>query len=68
VENATINIEGMSCEHCVKAVTDAVTALPSVTDVAVDLDAGAASLTYEPEEVTLEAIKEAIEDQGYDVA
>jgi copper chaperone len=67
MENVTINIEGMSCEHCVKAVTDAVTALPSVEDVAVDLDAGTAALAYDPNKVKLEAIKEAIEDQGYDV-
>ncbi|MDR1495575.1 MAG: copper ion binding protein [Clostridiales Family XIII bacterium] len=68
MEQVTINIEGMSCEHCVKAVTDATTALPSVSDVSVDLDAGAASLTYDPSEISLDAIKEAIEDQGYDVA
>jgi copper chaperone len=68
VENVTINIEGMSSEHCVKAVTDAASALPSVADVAVDLGAGTASLAYDPAEVSLEAIKEAIEDQGYDVA
>jgi copper chaperone len=58
----------MSCEHCVKAVTDAVSALPSVSDVSVDLGGGAASLTYDAVEVSLDAIKEAIEDQGYDVA
>jgi copper chaperone len=67
MEQVTINIEGMSCEHCVKAVTDAVSGLPSVTDVAVDLTAGAASLTYDPAEVSIEAVKEAIEDQGFDV-
>jgi copper chaperone len=49
-------------------VTDAVAALPSVTDVAVDLEAGAASLTYDPAKVSLKDVKEAIEDQGYDIA
>jgi copper chaperone len=67
MERITINVSGMSCEHCVNAVTDAVSALPSVTDVAVDLEAGAASMTYDPALVSRSAIKEAIEDQGYDV-
>jgi copper chaperone len=68
MEQITLKVEGMSCEHCVKAVTDAVSALPSVTDVSVDLDAGAASLTYDPAEVTRDDVRNAIEDQGYDVA
>jgi copper chaperone len=66
MERATINIEGMSCEHCVKAVTEAVGALPSVTDV--DVEIGAATLSYDPAAVSYETIKEAIEDQGFDVA
>jgi copper chaperone len=66
MERTTINIEGMSCEHCVNAVTEAVSALPSVTGV--DVEIGAASLTYDPAAVSYEAIKEAIEDQGFDVA
>jgi copper chaperone len=68
MDHVTINIEGMSCEHCVKAVTGAATALPSVSDVSVDLQGGTASMTYDPAETSLDAIKEAIEDQGFDVA
>jgi copper chaperone len=68
MEHVTITIEGMSCEHCVKAVTDAAVALPSVSDVSVDLQGGTASMTYNPAEISLDAIKEAIEDQGYDIA
>jgi copper chaperone len=68
MEHVTINVDGLSCEHGVKAVTDAAVALPSVSDVSVDLAEGTASLTYDPAELSLGAIKEAIEDQGYDVA
>jgi copper chaperone len=67
MEHLTIKIEGMSCEHCVKAVTDALSALPSVADVSVDLGSGTASLTHDTNAVSQSAIKEAIEDQGYDV-
>jgi len=41
--NTTIKVDGMTCGHCVHAVTTELTALPSVTDVAVDLHAGATS-------------------------
>ncbi|MDR1589166.1 MAG: copper chaperone CopZ [Oscillospiraceae bacterium] len=62
-----IKVEGMSCEHCVKAVTGAVSALPGVTDVTVDLDGGKVTVTYDPALSALDAIKAGIEDQGYDV-
>lgn len=36
-------VTGMTCEHCVHAVTSEIGALDGVTDVSVDLDAGGAS-------------------------
>ena len=67
MQNAIINVEGMSCEHCVKAVTNAVISLPSVTDVLVELSTNTVKLEYDHEKVTIENIIAAIEDQGYDV-
>ncbi|MDR2357561.1 MAG: copper ion binding protein [Oscillospiraceae bacterium] len=65
--NDVINVEGMSCEHCVKAVTIAVSALPGVENVSVDLDGGKVSVTYDPALSALDAIKSEITEQGYDV-
>jgi copper ion binding protein len=67
MKEAVIKVEGMMCEHCVGAVTRAVTALEGVSAVAVSLEAGTATVKYEPEKVGVEAIKAAIEEQGYDV-
>jgi len=39
----TVDVQGMTCGHCVKAVTEEVSAIPGVTDVAVDLVAGGTS-------------------------
>jgi copper chaperone CopZ len=36
-------VTGMTCEHCVHAVSEEIGALAGVTDVAVDLDAGGTS-------------------------
>ena len=62
-----INIEGMSCSHCVKAVTDAVKPLKGVKSVEVSLEKKQADVEYDDTLLSLETIKAAIEDQGYDV-
>ena len=62
-----LNVEGMSCSHCVNAVTKAVTALEGVSGVNVDLEGKTATVEYDADKVSLESIKEAIEDEGYDV-
>jgi copper chaperone len=67
MEHRVINVEGMSCEHCVKAVTEATTELDGVHDVDVNLEAGTVTLDFDPDAVTLDEIKGTIEDQGYDV-
>ncbi|WP_138495109.1 copper chaperone CopZ [Paenibacillus pinistramenti] len=61
----TLNVEGMSCNHCVKAVEGAVQEAGAAGKV--DLAAKKVEVTFDESKVALEAIKEAIEDQGYDV-
>lgn len=41
----TFHVEGMTCSHCVKAVTSAVEALPGVDEADVDLDTGRVDVT-----------------------
>ena len=67
MEKATINVKGMSCEHCVKAVTNAVTALPGIGGVAVYLKSGTVEVEHDPAVTSIEKIKAEIEEQGYDV-
>lgn len=67
MENVTFQVKGMSCGHCVKAVEGGLGQLEGVEKVAVQLDAGAVEVTYKDGEVTIDQMKEAIEDQGYDV-
>jgi copper chaperone len=68
MEKTVLNVEGMSCEHCVKAVTNAVGALPGVAGVSVDLAGKTVAMEYDPAQTPLDKIKGEIEDQGYDVA
>lgn len=67
MSTVVLNVEGMSCHHCVKAVTDAVGALDGVSAVDVSLEKKTATVEYDAEQVSLEDIKDAIEEEGYDV-
>ena len=67
MENVTLNVKGMSCGHCVKAVEGSVGALAGVEQVNVNLEAGKVNVAYNDQKVSLSQIKEAIDDQGYDV-
>ena len=58
----------MSCEHCVKAVNNAIAAFAGVGDIAVSLKDGTASFSYDPAKAQLDAIAAAITEEGYEVA
>ena len=62
-----INVEGMSCDHCKMAVTKAVSELEGVSAVAVSLENKTVSVDFEEERLPIDAIKQAIEGQGYEV-
>jgi copper chaperone len=58
-----LNVEGMSCMHCVKAVTEALSEVPGVTEVReVSLEKGTASVEGAPEP---EALVAAVKEAGY---
>lgn len=60
-----LDVQGMSCNHCVMSVTKAVKALDARAEVKVDLAAG----RVEVDSAVLDRAKvaAAIEDAGYDV-
>ena len=67
MEKSVINVEGMSCQHCVNAVTKALNPVPGVSSVVVDLDAKTVTVQYDPALVTIGGLSEKIQEQGYDV-
>lgn len=62
----TITVKGMSCDHCRCSVTEALSKLPGVTAVAVDLGAGTASWQGPSDKNALEAAKKAVEAIGFE--
>ncbi|MBB3112294.1 copper chaperone [Paenibacillus phyllosphaerae] len=66
MQQQTLKVEGMSCGHCVASVEGAVKKLGGAT-AKVDLASKSVSVEFDAQKVTLAAIKDAIEEQGYDV-
>jgi copper chaperone len=66
MQTVTLAITGMSCGHCVDAVRRALASLhgADVRDVAI----GKATVSIDPAVVTIDALIDAVEDQGYTVS
>lgn len=62
-----LQIEGMTCSHCERAVETALKGLDGITQAEVDLQANTASVTYDEAKVTISEMKEAIKEEGYEV-
>lgn len=63
----TLTIEGMHCDGCVSSVEKALSAVPGVAKVAVDLDKATAEIKAD-DSVSRAALNEAVEDAGFDIA
>jgi copper chaperone len=65
MQNITIQVQGMSCNHCVNSVEGALKNLGAQGKV--DLAGGKVSVEYDENKLSLEVIKDAIEEEGYTV-
>ncbi|WP_043976886.1 copper chaperone CopZ [Priestia megaterium] len=68
MEKVTLSVKGMSCGHCVKSIEGSVGELNGVQHVEVNLNEAKVTVEFDQNKVSLESIKEAIDDQGYEVA
>jgi len=59
-------VAGMTCGHCVAAVTKEVSKLAGVSDVAVDLDAGRATVTSGGPLAEAD-VRAAVDEAGYEL-
>lgn len=66
----TYQVVGMTCQHCVHAVKQEVSAVPGVDEVAIELVPGGVSLVNvtSQEPVAADAVAAAIDEAGYDLA
>ncbi|MDW5330167.1 copper ion binding protein [Plantactinospora sp. KLBMP9567] len=59
-------VKGMTCSHCVSAVSTEVGAIPGVTEVSVDLASGAVTVTSN-DPVDQEQLRAAVDEAGYEL-
>jgi copper chaperone len=65
MKKEVLQVKGMSCNHCVNTIEGALQKIH--VKVKVDLSTKTVSVEYDDSKVSLDAIKEVIEDQGYDI-
>jgi copper chaperone len=63
MERVELTIEGMSCEHCVRAVRGRLERTPGVK--VDDVQVGSATIEYDPATTNVDDLEEAIADEGY---
>lgn len=61
----TIKVEDMSCGGCVRNVTTVLKGLPGVDDAQVSLEGALAVVRYDPAQVSVDAMRAAVEDAGF---
>jgi copper ion binding protein len=64
MSTSTWTVQGMTCGHCVKAVTEEISALPGVSGVDVDLASGQVTVTADSDP-SAEAVAAAVDEAGY---
>lgn len=64
-----IVVTGMTCQHCVNAVTEELSEVPGVTEVTVDLVAGGDSPVHITSDAALDpaALRAAVDEAGYEI-
>lgn len=63
MERLRLDITGMSCDHCVRAVREALAGVDGAQVESVEI--GSATVTYDPARTSPDAIADAVSDEGY---
>lgn len=66
MQQVTLQVNGMSCQHCVNSIEKALKEIGASGHV--NLSTNSVAVEYDESKLSLDKVKEAIEDQGYDVA
>jgi copper chaperone CopZ len=64
---STYTVNGMTCGHCISAVTEELSRLPGVHDVRVELPTGTVTVTSDGP-LPIDEIRVAVDEAGYELA
>jgi len=65
---ATVKVNGMTCQGCVRSVKRVLEAVPGVQQADVSLEQSEARVSFDPAKTGVDAFKAAINDAGYEAA
>jgi len=63
-----INVEGITCGGCEKSIRNALLEKDGVSDVSASHETGIVKIDFDDAKIQPDALKQAIEDAGFDVA
>lgn len=65
MNNITLQVQGMSCQHCVNSIEGALKDIGAIGKV--DLMNESVEVSFDENQISIARIRETIEEQGYDV-
>ena len=65
--NVTLNVPDISCEHCERAITGALSPVDGVRSVSIDIPAKQVKVEYDEAQVNVEKMKELLSEEEYPV-
>ena len=66
LKTLTVVVTGMTCNHCKKAVEEAVSGVDGISKASVELDKGLLTVTYDPAKVDFTKVQDAVVKAGYE--
>ena len=67
MSNITLNVPDISCEHCERTITNALSPLEGVRTVRVDIPAHQVKVDYNEAQVSIDRIKDVLQEEEYPV-
>lgn len=67
MSNVTLNVPDISCEHCERAITNALQPVEGIRTVSVDIPAKQVRVDYDDAHVNVEKMKEILQEEDYPV-
>jgi copper chaperone len=68
IEQTVVTAPDISCAHCASAITNAVSAIPGVASVQVDIPSKRVTIAHQPGAVDMAEIARVMDDEGYPIS
>ena len=63
-----LTVPDISCEHCEKTIVGALTPVTGISSVSVDIPTKRVTVEYDPDQVSVDKMKDVLKEEDYSVA